>query len=129
MTYECTVVGDRRGVTIWTGTALNCPSDEVLLFHRRFTRLDRITCNNGATVAQILHTLNNSYTSQLNITVTRDIDGTSITCVYEDCIFERNIHVVGQFLIQLPGIIYSTKNTRVMQIIEGGKPSLTDSNS
>ena len=27
--YECTVMGGPGGATVWTGTALNCPSDEI----------------------------------------------------------------------------------------------------
>ena len=104
MTYECTVMGDFRGATIWIGTALNCPLDEIVLVHSHFINHNTIirSCNYGATVAQGLYALNNNYTSQLNVTATRDIDGTPITCAYDDGISDRNI---GQFLIQLAGII------------------------
>ena len=94
-------MGDSGGATIWIGTTFNCPRDEIVLLHSHFINIIK-SCNYGATVAQGLYALNNSYSSQLNVTATRDIDGTPITCAYDDGISDRNI---GQFLIQLPGII------------------------
>ena len=78
-------MGGPGGATVWTGTALNCPSDEIVLFHGRFTQSDGTirSCNNGATVAQSVYVRNNLYTSQLNVTVTHDVMGRTIMCGYD----------------------------------------------
>ena len=85
MTYECTVEGGPGGATVWTGSALNCPSDNGLyLSHEHFTKPGGTTtsCDNGSTVAQSLYVQNNFYISQLNITVTHDTAGQTIQCGY-----------------------------------------------
>lgn len=85
LTYECTVTGSPGGATVWTGSALNCPSGEIVLLHRHFTNPDGTirTCDNGAIVAQSLSVQNNLYTTQLNITVTQNIIRKNITCIYD----------------------------------------------
>ena len=78
-------MGDPGGATVWTGTALNCPSNEITLLHQRFTDPGGIirSCNNGATVVQSLSVQDNLYASQLNITVTHNIPGKTIACAYD----------------------------------------------
>ena len=108
LTYECTVLGDSGGATIWTGSALtDCPSNEMVLLHHRFTDSGGITrsCNNGATVAQSLHVQNNLYTSQLNITITLDTAEKTIMCLYDDMRDGIPANNMSQFLIQLPGTV------------------------
>ena len=104
LTYECTVMGDSGGATVWTGTALNCPSDEIVLLHRRFTDPDRAirSCNNGATVAQSLSVQDNLYTSQLTATIVPDIVGKSFMCFYDG--MDGTNSNVSQFATQIPGI-------------------------
>ena len=109
LTYECTIMGSSGGATVWTGTALNCPSDEIVLFHQRFTELGGTirSCihNNGATVAQSLSVRNDLYTSQLNITITRNLVGKVIMCVYDDMSSMNNVNRdMSQFSTQIPGI-------------------------
>ena len=72
------------GYTNWTGTAiaLNCPYNEIVLFHYHFTETYQ-ACNNGAIVARSLPVEGNNYTSQLNVTVTHDIAGKTIKCFYD----------------------------------------------
>ena len=86
MTYECTVEGGPGGATVFTGSALNCPSDEVLyLYHGNFSAESggtNTSCDNGSTVAQSLYVQNNLYISQLNVTVTHDTVGQTIQCGY-----------------------------------------------
>ena len=103
--YECTVIGDHGGATVWTGTALNCPSDEIILLHRRFTQSDGATrsCNNGATVAQSLSVQDNLYTSQLNVTIVPNVAGKSIMCFY-DGMGDGTDSNASQFSTQIPGI-------------------------
>ena len=98
-------MGSPFGATVWTGSVLNCPSDEIVLLHSRFTGPGGTirSCNNGATVAQSLYVQDNLYTSQLNITVTRDIPGKTITmtCAYDDIM--GAVHT-SQFSTQILGI-------------------------
>ena len=96
-------MGDPSGATIWIGRALNCPQDEIVQFHHHFTSPGRIvrSCNNGATVAQSLSVQDNLYVSQLNITVTHDIPGKTITCAYDNMIGTGS---TCPFSTQIPGI-------------------------
>ena len=74
------------GFTIWTGTAFNCSGgrNEIILCHSRFASAKGINrlCNHGAIVAKVLSVEANNYTSQLNVTVTPDMAGKTITCLY-----------------------------------------------
>ena len=104
LTYQCTVMGGSEGATVWTGSVLNCPGDEIVLFHRHFTRPHVIgSCNNGATVAHGLSVQNNLYTSQLHVTVAQNAVGKTITCIYDD--IRDGIVNQSQFSIQIQGII------------------------
>ena len=96
-------MGGPGGATVWTGSALNCPlaSDEITLLHQRFTNGTVRSCNHGATVVQSLYVKNNLYTSQLNVTATRNIAGKTIMCVY-DTMGDRN--TTSQFSALIPGI-------------------------
>ena len=33
LTYKCTVLGERGGTTVWQGSAFNCTSRQISLFH------------------------------------------------------------------------------------------------
>jgi hypothetical protein len=87
LTYTCTVQGSDTGATIWTGTAFlgGCQQNEILLLHRQFmsTGGSTRTCNNGAIVGQSLGVQGNSYTSQLNVTITPETAGKTIMCAYD----------------------------------------------
>ena len=85
LTYECTTVG--FGATIWTGTAFSDCSggrNELILFHSRFLQTEgtKGSCNNEAIEGRSLSVEGNSYTSQLNVTVTPGIAGKTIICLY-----------------------------------------------
>ena len=55
LTYECTVVSDRGGITVWMGDFFHCPNGkrEIELLHNDFTSGQGVraystqTCNNG----------------------------------------------------------------------------------
>ena len=102
VTYECTVTGGRGETTVWKGGAFHCPSNkhEIVLLHSRFTSESEDEafgeCNDGAIVGRGLRVENNSYTSQLNVTLTSDLAGESIECVHDDGI---NITKVGSLNI------------------------------
>jgi hypothetical protein len=86
LTYECTAMGG--GPTVWTGSAFNCSSSShmILLLHNRFSssKGDYGSCNNGAIVGRSVSAEGNSYTSQLNVTITPDTAGKTIECEYDD---------------------------------------------
>ena len=105
LTYECTVTGGLGGATVWTGTALDCPGDEIVLLHRRFIDPDRAirSCNNGATVAQSLSVQDNLYTSQFTVTIVPNVAGKSIMCFY-DGMGDGTDSNASQFSTQIPGI-------------------------
>ena len=84
--YRCTTQGNVWGATIWNGTAFKgCHSNEIELYHALFTQPEGSidTCNNGDIVGQSLGVQGNNYTSQLNVTITPDIAGKTVTCVYD----------------------------------------------
>ena len=85
LTFECSVVGESYGITIWQGSALDkCEVQEISLRHDRFTEPmgARESCNNNFIIGQSLRVENGCYTSELNVTVTLDDDGKTIECAY-----------------------------------------------
>ena len=107
--YKCTLIGDPLGATLWTGTALNnCPSDEIVPLHRRFTEPGGTTrsCSNGATAAQSLYAQKSLYTSQLNVTITPNIAGKTIMCVY-DAMGDPTVNIKSLFSTQISGTLHS----------------------
>ena len=97
--YECTVMGSSAGFTVWQGTALNCSSNEISLFHGRFTQAKGALreCNKGAIVGHSLRVENGFYTSQLSVKVTFEVIRESIRCVRDD----TNITLIGSSIIAL----------------------------
>ena len=77
--YECTVMGRPGGTIVWTGTAPNCPSDEISLDNWYFTDAEVIfeSCNE-TTVLNNYSVQDNLYTSQLDVTVTHDVAGKTV---------------------------------------------------
>ena len=85
--YECIVVGDFVGTTVWQGTALNCEVGTVInLLHSEFISQEGAfgNCNDGGIVGCSLRIENNRYTSQLGVVVTNDMSGETIECVYDN---------------------------------------------
>ena len=111
VTYECIVVGRPREVTVWRGSAFNCLSsnNEIVLLHQPIisNEVYYYTCNNGAIAAWIISVDGNTYTSQLNVTVTPEIAGKTIECLHDDgsfvyTLFSLTISIIGLF----PSIMY-----------------------
>ena len=42
LTYERTVIGEPDGITVWTGSAFNCTSCEISLFHSQYESTEGI---------------------------------------------------------------------------------------
>ena len=87
LTYKCTDIGGFA--TIWTGSVISklCEDSghEILLLHCHF-ELDiylnkSITCGNGTIVGQSVR-VENSFTSQLTVTVSSDILGDTVSCAH-----------------------------------------------
>ena len=78
--YECRVT--EGGTTLWTGAVFDCSSssNELILFH---TSSDMKVCNNGAIAGRIVRAENNTYVSQLIISVSTITVGTNISCSHE----------------------------------------------
>ena len=94
LTTECTIMG--VGVTVWKGTALQCDNSEIVLLHIQFNNTYTLTCNNGRIVARGLGVINNSYISQLNVTVSLELNNTTVECWHDNYtaeIFIRSIQI------------------------------------
>ena len=86
LTYDCTAYGTATGSTVWSGTAFDCPSSKnrSILLHSRFAGGTTRACNNGGIVARSIGVGNYSYTSELTVTVTAEILGKTIMCIYDN---------------------------------------------
>ena len=87
LTYECTVMDQYRGSTVWRGTAFrSCDDGDIILLHSRFQSNGGTVhvCNDGAVVARIVSAEGNNYTSQLSVVVTPEIVGNSIECRHDN---------------------------------------------
>ena len=80
--YECRVTGSSSGVTVWRGSAFNCPAtgNEIHFFHRRFDIDTTLTCNSGAIVGRAIRAENDTYISQLTVPVSAEMIGMNISC-------------------------------------------------
>jgi hypothetical protein len=111
LTYRCIVQGSANGATIWNGTAFSgCPQDEILLRHGDFISTGGLTgtCNNGAIVGQSLGVQGNNYTSQLNVTITPETIGKTITCAYNTLTSDQTRDII-KFSTVVPGNSHTTK--------------------
>ena len=92
------------GYTRWRGSAFDCPRGEIILRHRFFSLdgedSEAGVCNNGSIVGQSLRVQDGQYSSQLNVTVTADMIGRSVECVYAD---GGNSTIVGSLNVTSSG--------------------------
>jgi hypothetical protein len=86
VTYECTVFGGTEATTIWKGDFFSCLSGKRALefVHSRTDNFSSQSCNDGNVVGRFVRIENDSFTSQLNITLKRDIAGKSIECISDN---------------------------------------------
>ena len=121
LTYVCSSMG---ALTVWKGSAFQCEqggsSHEIHLLHRKFVNGTSGVCNNGAIVAYSIGVIDNRYTSQLNVTVSPEMDNRTVECAYDDGITETIVGV--RTVILTPGILVrvivqcSITNTNVMHM-------------
>ena len=76
---------------------LNC--DYIVLPHSQFTQGTYGACNGGALTGSSLRVENNRYTSQLNITISRELDEQNIECVHDS----GTLLTVGMSKVKLKG--------------------------
>ena len=88
LTYECTVLGGSGGLTVWKGDFFHCSNgiQQIELVHVQLMEGDfsSRTCNDGSIVAKIVRVENDSFISQLNVTLTHNITGRSIECISDN---------------------------------------------
>ena len=83
--FECTVSSGSGGSTVWQGTAFDCARNEILLRHSQFESQTAIgECNNGAIIGRGIRSFDNAFTSQLNVSVTTNLHGKTVECVYDN---------------------------------------------
>lgn len=83
--YECTVCGE--GATVWRGSLLECPGDQINLRHSQFEScLANGECNNGAVIARNTGFINidctQCYISQLRFLANDVYDNKTIFCYH-----------------------------------------------
>ena len=98
--FVCSVSGG--AATVWKGSifteCLETSETEIILSHRRFEDGVTKTCNDGAIVAYSTEVTNNSYSSQLNVTISPEMHNGTIECI-EDGL---NVTSVGACTLILP---------------------------
>ena len=84
LVYECTVVGPTIQYTVWRGSVLDCSG--ISLRHGDFVDTGRASgaCNNGAILGRITSYRDDSFTSQLIVNSSLDLNGKEIECAFDD---------------------------------------------
>ena len=97
---ECAVVGMPSDLTVWRGSAFDCPTSGIILLHRRFnSQTTAGECNNGSIIGRGIRVEGNCFTSQLNITVNSDMIGKTIECVHDN----STENIVGTLTVATAG--------------------------
>ena len=89
VSYTCTVFGGV--ITVWAGTAFMCGGNEIPLRHNQ-AEGDMGECNNGAIIGYGIQFVSNYYTSRLDVTLSPELDGRTVTCSVND---GNNVMSVG----------------------------------
>ena len=95
LTFECTVNGSIGDSTVWTGEVFtnSCMMPHLFLRHRYFMQGISQACNNDDVMlrayslqVETIDTENDysSYTSQLNITYSTSLIGSTVVCAYDN---------------------------------------------
>ena len=103
--YECRVTG--RGATVWRGSAFNCPStnNEILFLHSS-SGIEKV-CNDGVIVGRAIRAENDTYISQLTVSVSAEMIGMNISCFHDSGAAE----LIGSSVLTLSrGIIHAHAN-------------------
>ena len=95
---ECTITGG--GATVWQGTIFDgCQNERITLRHYTFTsgRVAQESCGmRGPVVGRSVSVANESYTSQLLVNISEELNGKTIKCANE------RGQIVGSKQIDIP---------------------------
>ena len=84
LTFLCNV---SDGVaTVWKGSIFDCPNieNQIVLRHSRFKEGISVPCNDHRKViAYSIESTNNSYISQLNVTVSPEMQNLTVECIQD----------------------------------------------
>ena len=82
LTFTCSVVGLGNTVTLWNGTAFDCPStfNEIILRHSQFAARTSGGCNGGTITVESRGVENNNYISVLNVAVNTGLNNRTVQC-------------------------------------------------
>ena len=110
---ECSITGG--GATVWQGNAIECDSNsrDLTLRHSQFGELQKpthtISCGGETVIAKAIGVVNNSYVSELNITVNRETNNTSVECVHSYNLTETVVKAINISIISdIPQIFHPT---------------------
>ena len=97
ISYQCTVVDTSSiGSTVWSGSAFQCPdsSDQINLLHSQFSEVGGLpSCGTLQTTS--LRVNGSNYVSQLSLTATTELNGTTISCSFGNLAVDIVITVGG----------------------------------
>ena len=83
---------------MWTGSAFSCgTTNEIILRHDLFSNSTTGVCNNGAIVARSIGVVNDSYTSQLEVTVNSGFNNNTVKC--NTVISDTGVSEIGRITI------------------------------
>ena len=86
VTYKCTVFSG--AATVWRGTAFDCSfiNNEFVIFNdiNNYTSQNPQTCTNGAIIGRGTGVENDSYTSQITVQISDELNGTSVVCAHDN---------------------------------------------
>ena len=101
LTTECVITGG--GATVWQGTAFQCAGSKIFLRHSLFGESYNLikSCNDGAIVARALGIVNGSHISQLNVTVSPELNNTTVECWHSN-------HLTTTVIKQIQIIVLAT---------------------
>ena len=89
VSYQCTVTDTSNppvASTVWGGSAFQCPStsNQIRLPHSQFNSLVTSTC--GSLRARAVGVNGSDFVSQLSLTATSELNGTTLTCSLSDTV-------------------------------------------
>ena len=79
--YECRITGG--GATVWRGSVFDCSATGNEIFFLHSSSGTEKTCNDGAISGRIIRAENNTYISQLTVTVGAEMIGTTVSCFHD----------------------------------------------
>ena len=99
VTYQCTVNDTSSvGSTVWSGSAFQCPdnSNQINLLHNQFDEKSGVLPSCGTLRTTSLRVNEGSnYVSQLSLTATTELNGTTISCSFGNSAEEDAITLGG----------------------------------